>query len=212
MRPIDLKMKPAKVFTLRWGGWIVSSAPMTWRHKSTNNSFVRSDGSVKNLGQGLLKYSPKLDQFAVEGVTKVIWSESGDLEDLTNKHFTLAKDSAHCSCGLFVSTGVECLAAAKKAEEYKNRHRRFANYDYQDPQRVIGTLFAAVPEFTVDALAAGGKSKKSIFFLKVSTGEHVSIEAVGLEGKLLTALPSYDGLTALCVDSAGKALLLDNPF
>jgi hypothetical protein len=216
MKLLNLKIKPCKIHVLPHGGWLVHEIPDVQRKYRTNAVIVKSDGSLDKVARGTVKYSPAFNQYVIEDCNKteesVVWSELGNIKDTVNGKFALVKDSVNCASGIFVCTGMHALAAAKKAADFKGRHRRLPTYySSADPNNVLKLMMAAMPDFIVDAFVQGGKHKDSVLFLRVSTGENVSIEAAGLE-RLYDAKPSADGLTALVVDSKGKALLIDNPL
>jgi len=216
MRNVDLKIKAIKMYTLPKGGWLVADIPDRTMGGRANFALVQSDGYTKKLGRAVPYYSPKLNEFILQDNSRlsagnILWSESGNVTTTTNNKFIRARDSVHYSNGTFVSIGTDVKKALDKLQAFKGLHRRLPHYLIGIDSTASNLLMAAIPDFTVAALSEGSKHKDAIFFLRVSTGENVSIQAVGL-GKLRDALPSSDGLTALVIDNSGKGLLVDNPL
>lgn len=214
MKAINLKIVPDQIHVLPSGGWLVCNKTLN-SLSLRDVLLVQPDGTVNKIGVGLIKFSPSLNSYAVEYPESrnnwvVQWSELGNLETLKNNKFITPGESCHFSNGLFVCTGIQALQTAKEAEKLKFRHRRFYHGSFYR-HRNIHLLFAAVPDFITDAFVRGGKHKKSVFFLRVATGESVSLNPKGLN-ELFDAFPSYDGLTALVVDRRGEGLIIDNPL
>jgi len=212
MRQIKLELKPYGVFALPSGGWLISNYQTQANYgRPFRNTFILIDssGNISPLGRGLPYFSKKEMNFCISDPEshKIIWSENKEAINL--KGFERINYCSHFSSGIFVCTNFDLKDLVSQFEKFRCLHRKFPNYTEFSSNG--GISLALMPQFTYNSIKEGERHKNTIFFLKVDTGEHRSIEAVGMK-KVKLAYPSCDGLTAIAVDGDGNGLIIDNPF
>ncbi len=209
MRQIKLNLTPYKICVLPSGGWLVYAYPSKTLYRPFKSTFlmVNFNGDIKNVGRGVLHFSKKRNEFLIYSAHEnnaFVWSESGKVDKLDG--FIFSDNSSNYSNGIAVCTNFDLKKPVENFEQIKGLHRKSPVYYHE-----MNFSLALMPQFTYNAIKEGERHKNTIFFLKVDTGEHRSIEAVGMK-KVKLAYPSYDGLTAIAVDGDGNGLIIDNPF